>query len=116
MLGTSELVRTAFENGALSFHTNDRPTNTTKYVYQERKHIGFADMNSTTFGLRNILQTDINTYLTEKNRTNNTLDKLKYKLLRCKHEDLNPDIYFKEFLSNFYTVLVSLDRDIFIFS
>lgn len=36
-------VRKVFKNGTLLFHTNDRPMNTTKYVYQNWKHIGFGD-------------------------------------------------------------------------
>ena len=111
VLSSSELVRCAFETGALSFYTNDRPSNTTKHIFHGRKHIGFADLNESTTGLRNILQMDLNRYLSNTSHSVSNLEctweKLKSKFLRNKQKAFDPDIYLKEFLSDLNTVLVS---------
>ena len=110
VLNSSDLVRKALENGALSFHTNDRSSNTTKYVFQDRKHVGFADLNSNTIKLRDILKVGLQNNSSGgelcENKFRMTINKLNLELLDTKNKDFNPDIYIKKFLKHFYSNLV----------
>ena len=110
VLNSSDLVIKAFEKGAISFHTNDRPCNTTKYVFKDRKHVGFADLDSNTIKLRDILKVDLQNILSGGENCENkfmvTIHKLSLDLLDTKNKDFNPDIYIKNFLTNFYSTLV----------
>ena len=118
VLNKAKLVRRAFDTGAISAHTNDRPKNISKYVYPDRKHIGLADLNLNTVRLRDILQLGVNKYLSGeenfRNKQNDTIITLTKKLLLNNTNDLNPDIYIKDFLSSLNSVLVGILRLVYI--